>query len=58
MDEIGNVMAPSGKAALACPDDLLLIALPTVRLEFEPSVTRRGHRRWLRQPQTASPSSR
>ena len=35
MASIGRVIAPQGKATLACPDNLLLIALPTVRLEFE-----------------------
>ena len=35
MASIGKVIAPRGKATLACPDNLLLIALPTVRLEFE-----------------------
>lgn len=35
MASIGQVIAPRGKATLACPDNLLLIALPTVRLEFE-----------------------
>ena len=35
MASIGQVIAPQGKATLACPDKLLLIALPTVRLEFE-----------------------
>ena len=35
MASIGQVIAPQGKATLACPDNLLLIALPTVRLEFE-----------------------
>ncbi len=36
MDEIANVMAPRGTAAVACDVDLMLIALTTVRLEFEP----------------------
>ena len=31
--------ARSGKATLACPDNLLLITLPTVRLEFERLAT-------------------
>ena len=35
MASVGQVIAPQGKATLACPDNLLLIALPTVRLEFE-----------------------
>jgi hypothetical protein len=35
MASISQVIAPQGKATLACPDNLLLIALPTVRLEFE-----------------------
>lgn len=35
MASIGQVIAPRGTATLACPDDQLLIALPTVRLEFE-----------------------
>ncbi len=35
MASIGQVIAPQGKATLACPDNLLLVALPTVRLEFE-----------------------
>ena len=35
MASIGQVIAPQGKATLACPENLLLVALPTVRLEFE-----------------------
>jgi hypothetical protein len=35
MASIGQVIAPRGKATLACPDNQLLIALPRVRLEFE-----------------------
>ncbi|HZA04144.1 MAG TPA: hypothetical protein VE617_06250 [Propionibacteriaceae bacterium] len=35
MSSIGQVIAPQGKATLACPDNVLLVALPTVRLEFE-----------------------
>lgn len=35
MAQIGQVIAPSGKATLACPQGVLLIALPTVRLELE-----------------------
>jgi hypothetical protein len=35
MASIGKVVAPSGKATIACPDKVLLIALPTVRLELE-----------------------
>ena len=35
MASIGQVIAPRGKATLACPSDVLLIALPTVRLELE-----------------------
>ena len=35
MASIGQVIAPRGKATLACPENTLLIALPTVRLEFE-----------------------
>ena len=35
MESVGQVIAPRGKATLACPDDQLLIALPTVRLELE-----------------------
>ena len=35
MASVGQVIAPRGKATLACPDQVLLIALPTVRLELE-----------------------
>ena len=35
MAAIAKVVAPSGKATLACPNDVLAIALPTVRLELE-----------------------
>jgi hypothetical protein len=35
MASIATVVAPSGKAALACPKEILVIALPTVRLELE-----------------------
>lgn len=35
MASIARVVAPSGKATLACPGDVLTIALPTVRLELE-----------------------
>ena len=35
MASIGQVIAPRGKATLACPENVLLIALPTVRLELE-----------------------
>ena len=35
MASIARVVAPSGKATLACPSDVLAIALPTVRLELE-----------------------
>ena len=35
MSSISQVIAPRGKATLACPDQVLLIALPTVRLELE-----------------------
>ena len=35
MSSIGQVIAPRGKATMACPGDVLSIALPTVRLEFE-----------------------
>jgi hypothetical protein len=35
MDEIANVMAPRGTAAVACGVDQVLIALTAVRLEFE-----------------------
>jgi hypothetical protein len=35
MAAIGQVIAPRGKATLACPDQVLLVALPTVRLELE-----------------------
>jgi hypothetical protein len=35
MASVGQVIAPRGKATLACPDKVLLIALPTVRLELE-----------------------
>jgi hypothetical protein len=35
MASIGQVIAPQGKATLACPDKVLLIALETVRLELE-----------------------
>ena len=35
MAQVAQVVAPSGKATLACPSGVLLIALPTVRLELE-----------------------
>jgi hypothetical protein len=35
MASIATVVAPSGKAALACPKGVLAIVLPTVRLELE-----------------------
>jgi hypothetical protein len=35
MASIGQVIAPRGKATLACPENVLLVALPTVRLELE-----------------------
>ncbi|HEV2927226.1 MAG TPA: hypothetical protein VGW74_00925 [Propionibacteriaceae bacterium] len=35
MDSIATVVAPRGKATLACPKEVLVIALPTVRLELE-----------------------
>jgi hypothetical protein len=35
MASIASVVAPSGKATLACPKGVLTIALPTVRLELE-----------------------
>ena len=35
MSSIAKVVAPSGKATLACPQDVLAIALPNVRLELE-----------------------
>jgi pyruvate/2-oxoglutarate dehydrogenase complex dihydrolipoamide acyltransferase (E2) component len=35
MASIAQVIAPRGKATLACPENTLLVALPTVRLEFE-----------------------
>jgi hypothetical protein len=35
MASIAKVVAPSGKATIACPDKVLLIALPTARLELE-----------------------
>lgn len=35
MSSIAKVVAPSGKATLACPADVLAIALPNVRLELE-----------------------
>ena len=36
MDDIANVLAPKGTAVLACSDSDLVIAVTTVRLEFEP----------------------
>jgi hypothetical protein len=36
MDEIAGVLAPKGTAVLACSDALLIVALPAVRLEFDP----------------------
>ena len=36
MDDIANVLAPKGTAVLACNDSGLVIAVTTVRLEFEP----------------------
>jgi len=35
MASIGRVIAPQGTATVACPENVLLIALPTVRLELE-----------------------
>jgi hypothetical protein len=35
MASIAQVVAPEGKATLACPNDVLGIALPSVRLELE-----------------------
>jgi hypothetical protein len=35
MASIAKMVAPNGKATIACPDKVLLIALPTVRLELE-----------------------
>ena len=35
MSSIAKVVAPSGKATLACPRSVLAIALPDVRLELE-----------------------
>ena len=35
MASIAKVVAPSGKATMACPNGVLAIALPTVRLELE-----------------------
>jgi hypothetical protein len=35
MASIAKVVAPSGKATLACPEHVLAIALPAVRLELE-----------------------
>lgn len=35
MAQVAQVVAPSGRATLACPSGVLLIALPTVRLELE-----------------------
>jgi len=35
MASIAQVIAPRGTATLACPENVLLVALPTVRLEFE-----------------------
>ena len=35
MSSIAKVVAPSGKATLACPKGVLAIALPDVRLELE-----------------------
>ena len=35
MASVAQVIAPRGRATLACPSNVLLIALPTVRLEFE-----------------------
>ncbi len=35
MASIGQVIAPQGTATLACPEDVLLITLSTVRLELE-----------------------
>lgn len=35
MESVSKVIAPQGKATLACPEKVLLIALPTVRLELE-----------------------
>lgn len=36
MDDIANVLAPKGTAVLACSDAGLVVALPAVRLEFDP----------------------
>ena len=36
MDDIANVLAPKGTAVLACSDAGLVLALATVRLEFDP----------------------
>lgn len=35
MTSVSQVIAPQGKATLACLDQVLLIALPSVRLELE-----------------------
>ena len=35
MAQVAQVVAPSGNATLACPSGVLLIALPSVRLELE-----------------------
>ena len=35
MASIAQVIAPRGAATLACPENVLLVALPSVRLEFE-----------------------
>lgn len=35
MASVGQVIAPRGRATLACPENVLLMALPTVRLELE-----------------------
>jgi len=35
MASIAQVIAPRGQATLDCPGNVLLVALPTVRLEFE-----------------------
>lgn len=37
MNEIGNVLAPEGEAALACNDEGLVILLSEVRLELSPA---------------------
>jgi hypothetical protein len=34
MAEVGNVLAPDGKAGLACANDALIVTLQDVRLEF------------------------